>query len=115
MTFIRTKDGRVIKIDETKELIPDLELAKSQGKVVMYQGVEVIAKAYFVEELCDGFISVIDGRITCFFTKEEGNRWLFKRLASECKEAIHYGIIKVNGENRQVAMLNRRGEFEYYE
>ena len=59
MKYIRTKDGRIIKVGEGTDVGYDLgtlEVHNKAGVVTFYEPIEVLKIADTIEELCDEFV-----------------------------------------------------------
>lgn len=106
MSYIRTKDERVIAIDEMKEIIPSLRLTKKRGKIVMYQGSEILKQADTIEELCDEFVYVFENTTNIIFSNYEA----LKNHSFDPSKT--FGAIWTNKGLIYVAKMNDEGELE---
>ena len=54
MAYIKYKDGSIEKIDETKELLPNMELAREREVVYMRKGKEIVASSLTLKGITEG-------------------------------------------------------------
>lgn len=65
MRYIRTKDGRIIKIGEQTDVGYEkgtFEVHNKTGIVASYEPIEVLKEANTIKELCDEFVMISDGK-----------------------------------------------------
>ena len=118
MKYIRTKDGRIVKVGEGTDIdyeLGTLEVHNKAGIVATYEPIEVLRETDNVEELCDCFVKI----------KRKGNckpyilKFDYKDLPTLKEQAIKYKDSPVYGaihiENKgliYVAKMNDKGELE---
>ena len=129
MKYIRTKDGRIIKISDwenylklkvvkiTKSHFCELKLKVDR----MYEDTEtyknywyktkIIVQADTIEELCDGYIIVPNTKYGIPFTRRIDDFDFLHPLDKDITEAI-YGFIKTDRGLIYVAKMNEKGELE---
>lgn len=105
MRYIRTKDGRIIKIGEQTDLGYEkgtFEVHNKAGIVASYEPIEVLKETDTIKELCDEFVMISDGKhkldIGCHSYGDE-------------KIQI-YGAIWTDKGLIYVAKMNEKGELE---
>ena len=65
MKYVRTKDGRIIKIGEQTDIGYEkgtFEVHNKIGIVASYEPIEVLKEADTIKELCDDFVMISDGK-----------------------------------------------------
>ena len=111
MRYIRTKDGRIIKIGEQTDVGYEkgtFEVHNKTGIVASYEPIEVLKESNTIEELCDAFVVIhkeLNGNHTVhrysFFVKSEQN------AGNDV-----YGAIWTNKGLIYVAKMNEKGCLE---
>lgn len=105
MKYIRTKDGRIIKIGEQTDVGYEkgtFEVHNKAGIVASYEPIEVLKQADTIKELCDEFVMISDGK---------------HKLDIGChsygdKKIQIYGAIWTDKGLIYVAKMNKKGELE---
>ena len=105
MKYVRTKDGRIIKIGEQTDVGYEkgtFEVHNKAGIVASYESIEVLKETDTIKELCDEFVMISDGKhkldIGCHSYGDE-------------KIQI-YGAIWTDKGLIYVAKMNKKGELE---
>jgi hypothetical protein len=105
MKYIRAKDGRIVKFGEQTDIGYEkgtFEVHNKIGIVASYEPIEVLKEANTIEELCDEFVMISDGKhkldIGCHSYSDE-------------KIQI-YGAIWTDKGLIYVAKMNEKGKLE---
>lgn len=129
MKYIRTKDGRIIKIGEQTDVGYEkgiFEVHNKAGIVVSYEPIEVLKETNTIEELCDEFIGVMENgngahiwyddeylSITGWETTEELSKLKYEYAKANLSlNQILYGAIWTDKGLTYVAKLNKKGQWE---
>ena len=105
MKYVRTKDGRIIKIGEQTDVGYEkgtFEVHNKAGIVASYEPIEVLKQADTIKELCDDFVMISHGK---------------HKLDIGChsygdKKIQIYGAIWTNKGLIYVAKMNKKGCLE---
>lgn len=117
MKYIRTKDGRIVKVGEGTDIgyeLGTLEVHNKAEIVAIYEPIEVLREADTIEELCDAFV---DEYIKPHNIKlvSENNPYLtslMKDRKYDNKATNVYGAIWTDKGLIYVARMNSKGELE---
>lgn len=87
MRYIRTKDGRIIKIGEQTDVGYEkgtFEVHNKTGIVASYEPIEVLKEANTIKELCDEFVDTSELKTT------NTGGWLYDEFDSDNKCLVYY-------------------------
>ena len=87
MKYVRTKDGRIIKIGEQTDVGYEkgtFEVHNKAGIVASYEPIEVLKETDTIEELCDEFVDTSELKTT------NTGWWLYDEFDSDNKCLIYY-------------------------
>ena len=87
MKYVRTKDGRIIKIGEQTDVGYEkgtFEVHNKAGIVASYEPIEVLKETDTIEELCDEFVDTSELKTT------NTGGWLYDEFDSDNKCLIYY-------------------------
>lgn len=87
MRYIRTKDGRIIKIGEQTDVGYEkgiFEVHNKAGIVASYEPIEVFKEANTIKELCDEFVDTSELKTT------NTGGWLYDEFDSDNKCLVYY-------------------------
>ena len=87
MRYIRTKDGRIIKIGEQTDVGYEkgtFEVHNKTGIVASYEPIEVLKQADTIKELCDEFVDTSELKTT------NTGGWLYDEFDSDNKCLVYY-------------------------
>lgn len=128
MKYIRTEDGRIIKVDISKEEYErdykDSNVSYEEWFGCLCLGLDIIKQADTIEELCDEFVlhygDTIQTNIPIPWATYErrGDNWqkhkekLLSELKKTQRKAIVYGAIWTDKGLIYVAKINDKGELE---
>lgn len=107
MKYIRTKDGRIIKIGEQTDVGYEkgtFEIHNKAGIVASYEPIEVLKQTDTIKELCDEFVGINDG-------KPQMLRFVPYACAQYWNGGV-YGAIWTDKGLIYVAKMNKNGELE---
>jgi len=103
MKYIRTKDGRII---DTANLPPLVKEAKYDGEGIgEYHGIQIVAEADTIKDLCDCFVEVGLGNPMVV-------TWEYVLHDEDRRNFDVYGAISTAKGIIYVAKLNDEGELE---
>jgi hypothetical protein len=112
MKYIRTKDGRISYLSqEPYEDMDCYEIITSKGTITYRREDEVIKVADTIEELCDWFLTIVNGRIHTYsvdFEYAKSHLFLFEK----CESVEIKGAIETDKGLIYVAKMNDKGELE---
>ena len=125
MKYVRTKDGRIFKVDDrTVDFVPCTIGEEVEGEIGVYRAVEVIAQAETIEELCDYLIIKYKGHepqiqkcselVKCMKLNNVGWNEHFKWLKEKYKDNLEYAKLAILTEwgLKFVAKINEEGELD---
>ena len=87
MKYVRTKDGRIIKIGEQTDTGYEkgtFEVHNKAGIVASYEPIEVLKETDTIEELCDKFVDTSELKTT------NTGEWLYDEFDSDNKCLVYY-------------------------
>ena len=87
MRYIRTKDGRIIKIGDQTDVGYEkgtFEVHNKIGIVASYEPIEVLKQADTIKELCDEFVDTSELKTT------NTGGWLYDEFDSDNKCLVYY-------------------------
>lgn len=118
MKYVRTKDGRIIKIGDQTDVGYEkgtFEVHNKAGIVASYEPIEILKQADTIVELCDGY--VIEHPINAFkffYSKEDIQKCLFNTCLRmfNLSELKVYGLVRTDKGLIYVAKMNEKGVME---
>lgn len=118
MRYVRTKDGRIVKIGEQTDIGYEkgtFEVHNRTGIVAFYEPIEVLKTADTIEELCDEFVAVRKSDNTAHLGKIENTYWFYEQtgwVGRVENYKVIYGAIWTDKGLIYVAKMNNKGELE---
>ena len=121
MRYIRTKDGRIIKIGEQTDVGYEkgtFEVHNKTGIVASYEPIEVLKETNTIEELCDEFVldhPLFRDNCKCLYHSFEKAKNGIKKRSDNAHNLYDfniYGAIWTNKGLIYVAKMNEKGELE---
>ena len=115
MKYVRTKDGRIIKIGEQTDVGYEkgtFEVHNKTGIVASYEPIEVLKETNIIEELCDELVfdNVYHSRMTPSAMHTKENQEVIKSYLKQ--NIVCYGAIWTDKGLIYVAKMNEKGELE---
>lgn len=114
MTYVRTKDGRILKSFRDEMSTPELEILIAQG--ILIPNDEIVSQSDSIKELCDEFVAFENGflrpRLEFKNIDENVLDAFLHCVKMECPNADLFGSIWTKKGLIHVAKINEKGELE---